>query len=290
MSPWPAAALLWLLVQLAAAVPTQPLSAADQLSQLLGPVVESAVARALSDWRPALLTDLGRLQARLEALESRLDRDGAGAAVRACARSCLQLRDQGGHPQDGVYWFTGMPVPVLCDFSHDGGGWTLLLTATTRDGWDVLSVLGRSERSPSLTHNYAILQHANTIRDLGNGTRFGYRIEAQAQTGRRRWGGVWFAPRSYSFLHETPGQTEVSIVRKFDKWAYKDSGIEKRMPWLNTGGTDHAVLTTSKNPWSGWWGTLVTVKTNSEFQHSPWIHPEAVQSGTVLYWLREEAF
>ena len=50
-------------------------------------------------------------------------------AVLACAGSCLQLRDQGGSPQDGVYWFTGMSVPVFCDFSHDGGGWTLLLTA-----------------------------------------------------------------------------------------------------------------------------------------------------------------
>ncbi|KAF0295229.1 hypothetical protein FJT64_000668 [Amphibalanus amphitrite] len=156
--------------------------------------------------------------------------------------------------------------------------------------WDVLSVLGRSERSPSLTHNYAILRHANAVRDLGNGTRFAYRIEAQAQAGRRRWGGVWFAPRSYSFVHETSSQTDVSIVRMFNNWAYKNRGIEKRMPWLNTGGLQPGVLTTSASPNSNWWGTLVTYETTTSYQHSPWIHPEAPQSGTVLYWVREEAF
>ena len=352
--------LLVLLIQLVAAVPAQQLSAADQLSQLLGPIVESAVARALSGWQPALLTDLGRLQARLEMLERQLEKvrdtspptcgtcqrltlatlcqspgaetetgvaEGAGTesgpdprsepatepppepvceraptplpqdaaphqepTVRACARSCLQLRDQGGAPQDGVYWFTGMPVPVLCDFSHDGGGWTLLLTAVSHPGWDALSALSRSPLSPSLTDNYSILEHADAIRDLGTGSRFAYRIEAQAKTGRRRWGGVWLAPRGYSFVHETPSQTEVSLVRMFDNWDYKNEGIEKRMPWLNTGGIKHAVLTTSENPQAYWWGTLVTHEATTGYHHSPWIQPEAAQSGVVRYWVREEAF
>ena len=102
-------------------------------------------------------------------------------AVRACARSCLQLRNQGGAPQDGVYWLTGLPVPVLCDFSHDGGGWTLLLTAVSHPGWDALSALSRSPLSPSLTDNYSILEHADAIRDLRTGSRFAYRIETQAE-------------------------------------------------------------------------------------------------------------
>ncbi|KAF0292457.1 hypothetical protein FJT64_009551 [Amphibalanus amphitrite] len=166
-------------------------------------------------------------------------------AVRACARSCLQLRDQGGGPQDGVYWFTGMPVPVYCDFSHDGGGWTLLLTAVSRHGWDLLSILRRSELSPSLEDNYSILWHADAIRDLGTGDRFAYRIETQAETGRQRWGGVWLAPRQYSFVDETGSQDNVRIVRKFDRWTYKHLGIEKRMPWLNSREDDKAVLTTN---------------------------------------------
>ncbi|KAF0297395.1 hypothetical protein FJT64_005098 [Amphibalanus amphitrite] len=212
----------------------------------------------------------------------------------ACARSCQQLRSQGGSPQDGVYWFTGMPVPVLCDFSHDGGGWTLLLTAKSRDGWNLLSVRGRRERSPSLDDNYSILRHANDFRDLGNGTRFAYRIETQAEKGRQRWGGVWFAPRSYSFVREAPDQTHVFLVKRFDKWKHKVSGIRRRMPWLNMhvrgggSGDDPAVLTTAAPTGDGW-GTLLEDEGHGAWHHSPWISPEAKNTGKVLYWMREEA-
>ena len=208
-------------------------------------------------------------------------------AQRACAGSCLQLRDQGDSPQDGVYWFTGMPVPVLCDFSHDGGGWTLLLTVAARDGWNALSVLRRNERSPSLDSNYAILTYADGIRDLGNGSRFAYRIEAKAEQGRRRWGGIWLAPRSYSFVHESPSQTDVSRAAKFNNWDYKDTGVEKRMPWLNL-GSGSAVLTTSASSTTQWFGTLVTHETYKGYNFSPWIHEQALHSGRVLYWIREE--
>ena len=238
-----------------------PLSAAEQLSALLGPAVEAAVLRALAAERAAqqqCAADagqraLGRLEQRLDiltrdvtALQTALDavqggvtpaRGGdtkqersesppdprteqepepesepktepvcdpqpaplpAGSAShreperRACARSCLQLRNQASSPQDGVYWFTGMPVPVFCDFSHDDGGWTLLLSAVSQHGWDPFSVLARNRLSPSLTDNYSILQYADAIRDLGTSDRFAYRIETQAETGRRRWGGIWF--------------------------------------------------------------------------------------------------
>ena len=209
-------------------------------------------------------------------------------ALLACARSCLQLRNQGDSPQDGVYWFTGMPVPVLCDFSHDGGGWTLLLTAVSRSDWDTLSVLGRNQGSPSLVDNYSVLHLANYIRDLGSGDRFAYRIEAQAELARQQWGGVWFAPRGYSFVHETASQTNVAIVRRFNTWSYKNSGIERRMPWVNMATGQPAVLTTSASASSSWWGTMVTFHGSGGFDHSPWIHLESERSGTVLYWLREE--
>ena len=207
-----------------------------------------------------------------------------------CAHSCLQLRDQGGSPQDGVYWFTGMPVPVFCDFSHDGGGWTLLLTAVSRQGWDLLSVLSRNELSPSLDDNFSILRHADAIRDLSSGGRFAYRIETQAEKGRQRWGGIWFAPRHYSFVDETGSQTEVRLVRRFDQWSYKDLGIERRMPWLRVHGGDTTVLTTNGAHSAHWWGTLVTHPhaTANPCQHSPWMEPEAVHSGSVLYWMREQ--
>ena len=211
-------------------------------------------------------------------------------AVLACARSCLQLRDQGGSPQDGVYWFTGMPMPVFCDFSHDGGGWTLLLTAKTRDGWNLLSVRGRRERSPSLDDNYSILRHADAVRDLGSGDRFVYRIETQAEKSRQRWGGIWVAPRSYSFVAETPDQTNVTCVRRFDTWRYKGDGINRRMPWLSMGtydlGTSVIVLSTN-TPGNGW-GSLLYDEGTTSYQQSPWSNKDATNSGKVLYWMRED--
>ncbi|KAF0290594.1 hypothetical protein FJT64_011229 [Amphibalanus amphitrite] len=326
----------------AVAAPDQQPSAANQLSQLLGPVVEGAVLRALAAERAAQQLcaaaagqrALGRLEERLDqlgrevaelqgALTAGTERCGNNSGQpppeesetesepacerqplplaadssphqpperRACARSCLQLRGQGGSPRDGVYWFTGMPVPVLCDFSHDDGGWTLLLTAVSQRGWDTFSVLGRSTNSPSLTDNYSILRHADAIRDLANGTRFAYRIEAQAETGRRRWGGIWFAPRRYSFIDETATQTDVLLARRFDLWTPKDKGIEQRMPWINSRGEFHMfpVLTTTSPGGDDWWGTLVSHESYNDFEQSAWIHPEARSSGTVLYWVKEE--
>ena len=207
---------------------------------------------------------------------------------RSCARSCLQLRDQGGSPQDGVYWFAGMPVPVICDFSHDGGCWTLLLTAVSKS-WDLLSAKSRREDSPTMKDDYSMLRYADAIRDLGTGSRFAYRIEAQAETGRRRWGGVWLAPRHYSFVDETGSQTEVRLVRRFDLWTYGDRGIGWRMPWLKFEFRDNVVLTTSKTSGSRVWGTLASHRNaGGDYQHSPWIDEEATDSGNVLYWMREE--
>ena len=271
---------------------SQQTSEVERLEALLEQTVGETVLSALCFQRQQqqsgeATTGRSSCQRRPEPLSSQ----GGGyiePMKRACARSCLQLRDQGGAPQDGVYWFTGMPVPVLCDFSHDGGGWTLLLTAVTKT-WDLLSAMGRREGSPSLKDDYSILRYANAIRDLGSGGRFAYRIEAQAQAGRRRWGGVWFAPRRYSFVDETGSQTDVRLVRRFDKWDYKDTGIERRMPWLRAEGGDHSVLTTTAKQGIHWWGTLASHRNAAGgYQHSPWVHQLATQSGTVLYWMRED--
>ena len=211
-------------------------------------------------------------------------------AVRACGCSCLQLRHR-GVTQDGVYWLTGLPVPALCDFSHDDGGWTLLLTSVSKAGWDPYSVLGRSLLSPSLTDNYSMLKYADAIRDLGTSERFAYRIETQAEKGRQRWGGVWFAPRRYSFIDETATQTDVSLVRRFDNWVYHEKGIKRRMPWINTYGYhDMKPILTTGTTGTNFWGTMVTHASYPHYSNSPWFHPHASDSGTVLYWMREDAF
>jgi hypothetical protein len=46
------------------------------------------------------------------------------------------------------------------------------------------------------------------------------------------WGGIWSAPRGYSFLATDNRQTNVDLRKKFDDWEYKYAGIEKRMPYL----------------------------------------------------------
>ena len=92
----------------------------------------------------------------------------------------------------------------------------------------------RGERSTSLD-NYSIMRHADAVRDLGSGVRFSYRIETQAEKSRQCWGGIWVTPRSYSFMAETPDQTEVICVRQLDKLTYKNDGINRRMPWLSIG-------------------------------------------------------
>ena len=217
----------------------------------------------------------------------------------ACARSCLQLKEQGDSPRDGVYWFTGMPVPVLCDFSYDNGGWTLLLTAATGDGWNVDNVKSRNELSPSLSSNYAILRHADAIRDLGTTGRFLYRIEAQAEKRRQLWGGVWSAPKRYSFTHESDSQTRIWFLTRFIgmdetvSWAYRDrTAIKKRMPWIVPKVKGRAILTTSTNEASNLWGTLVSYENMKRlgYDHSPWIAGKAPSSGTVLYWIRENPY
>ncbi|KAF0314754.1 hypothetical protein FJT64_000024 [Amphibalanus amphitrite] len=271
-----------LVVLLVAGVHRSP---ADDDQQPADDMQSAIMARLLGRLGAALVTE-AKCERWPLALPVNVMRDyiqPSGSAT-ACARSCLQLRNQGGAPQDGVYWFTGMPVPVMCDFSHDGGGWTLLFASKRRNNWDMLFILSSNPLSASLIGPYSILRHADAIRDLGTGSRFAYRIEAQAaERGRRHWGGVWSAPRHYSFVDETGNQTDVELITRFDSWEYSERGIEKRMPWLR-GGTD-VVLTTSAPDSEFGWGTLATSRLSDDYHwnNAPWMEKEAEHSGAMNY-------
>ncbi|XP_043230857.1 uncharacterized protein LOC122386098 isoform X1 [Amphibalanus amphitrite] len=226
------------------------------------------------------------------------DRAGGAASgyfvsvAQTCARTCLQLLRQKPSSRDGLYHLHGLTEPVFCDMSRDGGGWTLLLTANSQDGWSLDTLMEREAARPALDHNYSILQHADSLKAAGKGARFQYRLEAQAQSGRGRWGGVWSAPRSYSFTHQLTNQTDVRLEDRFDNWKYDMNSIQQRLPWVNAGGYagGKPLLTTSDQWRSGaFWGTLVTRPEQRAYRHSPWVYGTAAQhSGTVLYWLREE--
>ena len=285
-----------------AALSGSPGSPADQNGSQGTPDQPAAVsgsqAASAAGSQGDVLDRLQRLERTVEQLSAAVTGLGGGGGgtedpevgVAAAPATCLQLQRQNGSLPDGVYQLSALPEPVYCDFSHDGGGWTLLLTAAARHGWDRLNVRLRSADRPSLTDNYSILGRGDLLKAAGNDTRFAYRLEAQAQVNRRQWGGIWLAPRHYTFTPETDTQRDIALVKKFNSWTYGKPSLQKTMPWINV--EDYLegmpLLTTTLKSSADWWGTLITDPTITNYQHSPWISGGAPQSGTILYWMREE--
>ena len=85
-----------------------------------------------------------------------------------------------------------------------------------------------------------------------------------------RWGGIWRAPREYTFVATDNKQTFVELVKKFDNWKYDDYGVEKRMPWISG-----PKLTTSWNATGDrQWGTLIGEEyAHTKFSYYFYFHP-----------------
>lgn len=47
--------------------------------------------------------------------------------------------------------------------TRNGGGWTLLLTSASRQGWNAQNILDRNVNKPSLTEDFSILGQADNI-------------------------------------------------------------------------------------------------------------------------------
>ena len=174
--------------------------------------------------------------------------------------------------------------------TRDGGGWTLLVTSVG-NGWTKVQVKERNIDTPSVTDNYSMLRWADNIKNtLSNAPIFEYRLEAKEPG---HWGGIWTAPRSYSFTHTSNDQTNVTIIKKFGSWdycswdyCYNEGGIEQRMPYV-VPNPSKAGLTTSSSPTRAWWGTIIEV--SRQFKPAPWMHPQTYpdQPGKIWYWMRE---
>ena len=105
---------------------------------------------------------------------------------------------------------------------------------------------------------------------------FHYRIEAD---GIGRWGGIWKAPRDYTFLSTSDKQTEVTIIKKFDSWD-EDNTLAKQMPRL---GLTQDILMSTSSTSSDTSGTLVfNIRAGSPTYLKEKPHPVVVR-----YWMRE---
>lgn len=107
---------------------------------------------------------------------------------------------------------------------------------------------------------------------------FQYRIEAD---GKNRWGGIWEAPRDYTFLSACDKQTEVKLVKKFDSWD-ENSNLEKRMPRLET---SNDVLLSSASTKDDLSGSLVY---NSGAPSASYLEKKP-KPNVVRFWMREGA-
>jgi hypothetical protein len=52
---------------------------------------------------------------------------------------------------------------MFCDMTRDRGGWTLLLTTVSRDGWTYFNVERRNIAAPSINQSYSQLVNWTTL-------------------------------------------------------------------------------------------------------------------------------
>ncbi|KAI8497393.1 hypothetical protein Bbelb_246990, partial [Branchiostoma belcheri] len=209
---------------------------------------------------------------------------------RSCREALDRARILGEYPRKGIYHIRvkSRVLSVYCDMTRDGGGWTLLVTASTREGWEG-HVTERHVGYPSVNRDYSVLGYGNMIKDSFPGDKFHYRIEVGPN---RYWGGVWEAPKSYSLVHGSPHQTDINILRRYGPWTHGEGSLGHRLPWVPNAPASPALLTTSSLADGNVpWGTLIARAPRTQDKNVKNMIADRLsgQDLSVRYWIREQA-
>lgn len=105
-----------------------------------------------------------------------------------------------------------------------------------------------------------------------------------------QYGGIWRAPKSYTFLARNNSQTDVQLVKKFGNWEYNVTTIEKRMPWICEEDYCCGILTSgAHNPY--YYGSILSGHSYKGLPYAglpaPWMREEQASPGIIWYWMRE---